>query len=96
MRLVRARWCILYMLVYKLITVVLILQISTAPVERVSSVIKIVKPRLHNWISDQFVYDCLVTYIEKDIFDCIDNEIIIDCFWKPRRGHYEFVFVDVL
>ena len=49
---------------------------------------KIVKTRLRNRISDQFLADCLVTYIEKDIFDCIDNATIIHCLqnMKTRRG----------
>ena len=49
---------------------------------------KIMKIRLYNRIGDKFLTDCLVIYIEKDIFDCVDNETIIHCFqnMKTRRG----------
>ncbi|KAJ0971407.1 hypothetical protein J5N97_019366 [Dioscorea zingiberensis] len=86
-KLVETRKNTLYPLVYRLISLALILPISTATVERVFSAMKIVKTRLRNRVGDQFLADCLVPYIEKDIFDCIDNETIIHCFqnMKTRR-----------
>lgn len=49
---------------------------------------KIVKTQLSNRIGDQFLANCLVTYIEKNIFYCVDNKTIIQCFqnMKTRRG----------
>lgn len=39
-------------------------------------------------IRDDLMNDCLITYIEKDVFNSIDNEKIIQCFqnMRPRRG----------
>jgi len=47
----------------------------------------IVKNRLHNRMGDQWMNDCLVTYIENDIFKTISNEKIMQRFqgMKIRR-----------
>ena len=71
MRLVSTRRNILFPLVY--------LPISTTTVEKVFSVMKIVNTRLQNRIGYQFLVDYFITYIEKDIFNSVDNEIIIYC-----------------
>ncbi|KAL7254698.1 hypothetical protein ACSBR1_008946 [Camellia fascicularis] len=49
---------------------------------------KFIKNRLHNRMGDQWLNDCLVTYIEKDVFDSVDNELIMQRFqnMKSRRG----------
>ena len=60
-----------YPLVYSLVTLALILPVATATVERAFSVMNIIKNRLRNRIGDQWMNDCLVTYIEKDIFKTI-------------------------
>ncbi|KAF8411895.1 hypothetical protein HHK36_004453 [Tetracentron sinense] len=62
--------------------------IATATVERAFSAMKILKNRLRNRMGDELMNDCLVAYIEKDIFDSIDNEAIIQRFqnMKTRRG----------
>ena len=39
-----------------------------------------VKPIKPLNVCDQWINDCLVTYIEKYVFISIDNEIIIKCF----------------
>ena len=57
-----------YPLVYSLVILALILLVAIATVERVFSVMNIIKNRLRNQIGDQWMNDCLVTYIEKDIF----------------------------
>ena len=41
---------------------------------------KYVKNRLRNWMGDQWMNDCLVTYIENDVFASIDNEAIMQRF----------------
>jgi hAT family C-terminal dimerisation region len=66
----------------------LILPVATASVERVFSAMNVVKNRLRNKIGDQWMNDCLITYIEKDFFDCVDNERIIQRFqnMKTRGG----------
>ena len=52
-------------------TLALILLVATATVKRAFSIMNIIKNRLRNQIGDQWMNDCLVTYIEKDIFKTI-------------------------
>ena len=66
-----------YPLVYSLITLALILLVTTATVERVFSTMNIIKNRLRNRIGDQWMNNCLVTYIEKYIFKTIESEEIM-------------------
>lgn len=77
-----------YPLVYLLLTLALILPVATASVERVFSAMNIVKTRLRNRMGDQLMNDCLISYIEKDIFVSIDDEVIMNRFqnMRPRRG----------
>ena len=63
-----------YPLIYLLVTLALILLVATTTVERVFSTMNIIKNRLRNQIGDQWMNDCLVTYIEKDIFKTIKCE----------------------
>ena len=65
-----------YPLVYLLLTLALILPVATASVERVFSAMNIVKNRLRNRMGDEWMNDNLIVYIEKDIFDKVDNEVI--------------------
>ncbi|CAN6542536.1 unnamed protein product [Malus baccata var. baccata] len=85
--LVKTGRCESYMLVYKLLTLGLVLPIATALVERAFSAMKIVKTLLRNKMGDQWLSDSMVVYIERDVFAFIDNEPIMRCFhdMKPRR-----------
>ena len=74
-----------YLLVYSLMTLALILLIATATVERAFSVMNIIKYRLRNQIGDQWMNDCLVTYIEKDIFKTIKREEIMQRFQNMKN-----------
>lgn len=76
-----------YLLVFFLITLALILPVATATVERVFFGMNIVKNRLRNRMRDQLMNDNLIVYVEKDIFDSIDNKVFIQHFqsMKPRR-----------
>jgi hypothetical protein len=71
---------ITYPLVYSLVTLSLILPVATVTVERAFSAMNIVKNRLCNRMGDQWMNDCLVTYIEKDTFKTISNEKIMQRF----------------
>ena len=80
----------------KLICLVLTLPISTATVERAFSVMKLVKTPLRNKMEDDFLTDCMVIYIEREIADIIDLDSIIDEFdyVKPRKTKFKYcVFV---
>ena len=61
-------------------TLVLILPVATAIVERAFSAMNIIKNQLRNRIGDQWMNDCLVIYIEKDIFKTIECEEIMQRF----------------
>ncbi|XP_062012157.1 uncharacterized protein LOC133728737 [Rosa rugosa] len=77
-----------YPLVYLLITLTLILPVATATVERAFSAMKIIKSDLRNRMGDMWMNSSMITYIEKEIFDGIDNETIMKRFqnMSNRRG----------
>ncbi|XP_020422425.1 uncharacterized protein LOC109949915 [Prunus persica] len=74
--------------VYLLLTLALVLPVATASVERAFSAMNIIKNPLRNRMGDQWLNDSLIVYIERDVFACIDNEIIMQRFqnMKTRRG----------
>ena len=74
-----------YPLVYSLVTLALILLIATATIKRVFSVMNIIKNRLRNQIGDQWMNDCLITYIEKNIFKTIKCEEIMKQFQNMKN-----------
>ena len=74
-----------YPLVYSLVTLALILLVATTIVERAFSTMNIIKNRLHNQIGDQWMNDCLVTYIEKYIFKTIKCEEIMQRFQNMKN-----------
>ncbi|XP_061364098.1 uncharacterized protein LOC133307586 [Gastrolobium bilobum] len=65
---------IMYPLVYLLVKLGLTLTVATASVERAFSAMKYIKTALRNRMRDEWLNDCLVPYIEKDVFDSIVNE----------------------
>ena len=71
-----------------LIKLTLLLHVTTATIERTFSTMDIVKNRLRNRMGDKWMNDCSVTYIERDVFDTIDNETIMKRFQNitPCRG----------
>ena len=74
-----------YQLIYSLVTLALILLVATATVERAFSIMNIIKNRLRNQIGDQWMNNCLVTYIEKDIFKTIKYEKIMQRFQNIKN-----------
>ena len=76
---------VLYPLIYSLVTLALILLVTTTTVERVFSTMNIIKNRLRNQIGDQWMNDCLVTCIEKDIFKTIKCEKIMQWFQNMKN-----------
>ena len=85
---VKTKKHMVYPLVYLLVTLTLILPIATVTVERAFFAMNIVKNRLRDRMGDQWMTNNLIVYIEKDIFDCIDNDVIMQRFqnMKSRRG----------
>ena len=76
---------VLYPLFYMLVTLALILQVAAVTVERMFSAMNIIKNWLHNRMRDQWINDCLVTYIDKDIFKTIECEEIMPQFQNMKN-----------
>jgi hypothetical protein len=53
---------------------VLLLPIATASVQRVFSAMNYVKNKLRNNMGEQYLNDCLVTFIEKEFFLLVADE----------------------
>ncbi|RZC71861.1 hypothetical protein C5167_035007 [Papaver somniferum] len=66
-----------------------ILPVATATVERVFSAMHIVKNRLRNSIGNEWLNNCLLTYIERELFRKISTDMIRQRFqeMETRRGH---------
>jgi hypothetical protein len=74
-----------YGLVYLVLKLVLILPVATASVERVFSALCLVKNKVRNSMSDRLRNDCLVTFIERDIFSYVSEDDIIHAFMAMRK-----------
>jgi hypothetical protein len=74
-----------YGLVYLVLKLVLILPVATASVERVFSALCLVKNKVRNSMSDRLLNDCLVTFIERDIFSYVSEDDIIHTFMAMRK-----------
>ena len=87
-KLVETKKDVIYQLVYLLVKLALILPVASASVERALSAMNIIKTSVRNRMGDEWMNDCLVTYIERDIFGTINNEVILQRFqnMKQRRG----------
>ncbi|PKU63519.1 hypothetical protein MA16_Dca022437 [Dendrobium catenatum] len=88
-KMVQSRKEILYPLVFKLLKLALVLPVATAGVERSFSAMAIIKNRLRNRIGDQWMNDILIAYIEKEILDCINNDVIIQFFQNMKNRRYK-------
>jgi hypothetical protein len=66
----------------------LLLPVATVSVERVFSAMNLVKTDIKSNMGDKWMNDCLITFIEKKIFNTMNNEKIMQKFQniKPRRG----------
>ena len=69
-----------YSLVYLLVKLVLTLPVVTATVERSFLAIKYINNELCNQMGDQWMNDCSIMYIERDIACSINNETIMQRF----------------
>ncbi|XP_071712865.1 uncharacterized protein [Rutidosis leptorrhynchoides] len=80
--------CEQYYLIDRLIKLILTLPFSTATTERGFSAMKVIKNRLRNKMSDDFLASNLVVYIEKEIVETFDSKSVIDDFknLKGRRA----------
>ncbi|ESQ38729.1 hypothetical protein EUTSA_v10029343mg [Eutrema salsugineum] len=69
-----------HLLVYQLLKLVLTLHVLTAIVERCFSGMKIVKTVLQKRMSDQFLNDCVVCFVEKELLERVKNEVVMKRF----------------
>ncbi|XP_066316782.1 uncharacterized protein [Miscanthus floridulus] len=74
-----------YDMVCLLLKLILLLPVATASVERVFSALVIVKTKSKNKIGDTVLDDCLVTFIERDIFFQVNKDDIIETFMSLRK-----------
>jgi hypothetical protein len=72
-------------MVYLLLKLILLLPAAIASVERAFSAMSLVKTKLRNKMCDSLLDDCLVTYIERDIFFEVNEEDIIETFMALRK-----------
>ena len=66
-----------YTLVNLLVKLIFTLLVVTGTVERSFSKMKYIKNELCNRMGDQWMNDCLVMYIERNVACSIDNETIM-------------------
>jgi hypothetical protein len=71
--------------VYRLIELATLLPVATATVERFSAM-KIIKTELRNKMSDGWLNDLMVCYIERGIFKSLDLREIKKDFQKEGRA----------
>ncbi|XP_022892030.1 zinc finger MYM-type protein 1-like [Olea europaea var. sylvestris] len=86
-KLVETRSSCYFPLVYRLLTLALILPVAIASVERAFSSMNLIKSDLRNKMEDEWLNDNLVVYLEKSIFKKLENEAILQRFqiMRPRR-----------
>jgi hypothetical protein len=74
--------------VFLLVKLALILPVATATVERAFSAMKIIKTDLRNRIGGDFLYHCLITYVEIDVFQSISTNAIMHTYQgkHDRKG----------
>jgi hypothetical protein len=81
---VRLERHIVFPLVFHLIELALLLPAATTTVERAFSAMKVIKTELRNKMSDGWLNDLMVCYIERDIFKRLDLQKIKKAFQKKK------------
>ena len=79
-----------YHLIDRLIRLVLTLPVSAATSERAFSAMKVVKTRLRNKLEDEFLIDCLIIYIEREIALEFTTDKLIDDFDARKKHRVDF------
>ena len=89
---------VVYPLIYLLVSLTLTLLVVTTTVESAFLARKIVKNWLRSWMSDQWMNNSLIVYIEKDIFVTLIMKLSCNGFkiWKHVEINwkrlYELIF----
>jgi hypothetical protein len=79
-----------YYLIDRLIRLVLTLPMSTATTEQAFSAMKIVKTRLRNKMEDKFLADNLLVYIEREISESFNSDLILVDFVSLKSRRMQF------
>ena len=74
-----------YHIVYKLLMLVLILPVATTSVERIFYSMSYAKNKLRNKMGDEYLNNCLVTFVEREFFNQVKDEDVIKLFQKGDR-----------
>jgi len=74
-----------YYVLYRLLKLVLILPIATASVERVFSMMNYVQNKQRNKMGDEYLNNCLATFIENEFFSQVKDKDIINLFQQGDR-----------
>jgi hypothetical protein len=75
---------ICFSLVYRLVELALILPLATTTVERAFSTMNIIKTERRNKMSDEWMNNSMLSYIERDMFVDIKDEKILKHFQGLR------------
>ncbi|KAK9165560.1 hypothetical protein Scep_000751 [Stephania cephalantha] len=88
--LVKTRKSEVYPLVFRVVTIILTLPVSTATTERYFSAMNIIKTMMRNKMEDDFLSNYLLVYIEKRIANKFDIDSLIKDFqdMKERRSQF--------
>ena len=87
---VKTRKSEIFPLVFRVATLVLTLPVSIATTERSFSAMNIVKTTLRNKMEDEFLTDCLLMYIEKQIAKRFSIDSIVDDFRDMQERRSKF------
>ena len=74
-----------YGIVYKLLKLVLVLPVATASVERIFSAMNTIKNKLRSKMGQNFLNNCLTTFIEREFFLQAKDEDIIKYFQAMKE-----------
>jgi hypothetical protein len=77
-------------LFYRILKLALVLPVSTATVERCFSKMKLIKTDLRNRMGDEYLNNAMVCAVERETFDEVTNEDVMERFknMKDRRGEF--------
>ncbi|MFS7959472.1 putative HAT dimerization domain-containing protein [Helianthus anomalus] len=75
-------------LVYRVVKLALVLLVATATVEICFSKLKLVKTNLRNQVSPEYLNNVMVCAVEKDTFDKVKDDDVIERFRAMSRRIY--------
>ncbi|KAJ9545585.1 hypothetical protein OSB04_025292 [Centaurea solstitialis] len=77
-------------LFYRILKLALVLPVSTATVERCFSKMKLIKTDLQNQMGDEYLNNAMVCAVERETFDEVTNENVMERFKNMKDRREEF------